>query len=111
MSDRLLRPVAYALEKLAVSRRTLKRLVESGQLAYVDVATRTPTRTDRQGKWTNPELRFLDEDLDAFIARRRVEAVEQPRDEATAQSRQFISGRRPRVPPDIAHLPGARRYA
>lgn len=63
--------VPYAAERLGCSVANVYRLVAAGELPAVDVGCRT-TGTRRR-----PTLRFLDEDLDAFITERRsgVQAV------------------------------------
>lgn len=68
--------VAYAAKRLGCSPQNIYRLVEIGELPFVDVGARevaskaAPATTRHR-----PTLRFLDEDLDAFITRRRVNRV------------------------------------
>jgi hypothetical protein len=67
-----LRTVDEVCARLQISRATLDLLVKSRQLAAVDVSSHV-ARPDRrvQGLRARPELRFLDEDLDAFLRSRR----------------------------------------
>lgn len=60
--------VMYAAQRLGCSVANVYRLVESKQLPFVNVGASEE----------RPTLRFLDEDLDAFIARRRAPAAEEP---------------------------------
>ena len=62
--------VAYAAQRLGCSTANVYRLVELGQLHYVDVGAKDarPRKTTHR---IRPAIRFLDEDLDRFIASRR----------------------------------------
>lgn len=62
--------VAYAARRLGCSVQGIYRLVEARQLPYVNVGSSNSKR--------RPTLRFLDEDLDAFITHRRVAALPPP---------------------------------
>ena len=108
MSDRRLHDIRYAAERLGLSVESVYLLVKTKQLSYVDVntfvTTRRPIRTRHRAV-----LRFTDEDLEAFIARRRVHATPRPGDQpeipAPAETR-----KRRRRSGLVTKLPGADRY-
>ena len=76
----VLRDVKYAAARLGVSVSNIYRLTATKQLAYVDCNSGKPQRKSSPPVTRHRAvMRFLDEDLDAFIARRRVASV--PKDE------------------------------
>ena len=78
MSDRVLRDVKYAAERLGVSVSNIYRLCALKQLAYVDCNSGKPQKKSAPPVTRHRAvMRFLDEDLDAFIARRRIAPVSQ----------------------------------
>lgn len=105
MSDRDLRDAAYAAKRLGVSVSNIYRLVSTHQLAYVDINTGVvPKKAAKPVTRNRHVMRFLDEDLDAFIARRRIPAIprEEPRVPVAAPTRRSAA---------VLQLPGADRYA
>lgn len=78
MSDDVLQPIEYPMQRLGVSRAHVERLMASGELPYVDVASHVQShkQTQRTGKQYRIP-RFRVEDVDAFIARRRVQATQE----------------------------------
>jgi hypothetical protein len=80
MSTRELHDVQYAAKRLGVSVSNIYRLCALKQLAYVDCNSGKPQRKSSPPVTRHRAvMRFLDEDLDAFIARRRVASV--PKDD------------------------------
>jgi predicted site-specific integrase-resolvase len=78
----VLRRIAYVCRRLQVSADVVHRLMRSGELAYVNVASSTNSKMR--------EARFRVEDVDDFISRRRVSAAAQtPRE---TQRPQLVRG-------------------
>lgn len=100
--------IAQVCARLDVSESTLYRLADAGAIAYVDVASRVDTRKGR-GARSRPTMRFLAEDVDDFIARRRRGAAVVDDTAATASTRLQVVRRR--GPAGSVALPGADRYA
>lgn len=75
-TEQVLHDIGYAMRRLSVSRETVERLMDSGELAFVDVA---PPR----GRMTRRMPRFTAADVDAFIAKRRRAAAAVPDEPAT----------------------------
>lgn len=115
MSVEQLRTIEEAAAILVLSVDTVRLLVESGQLPYVDMASRAykdkrvPTR-----QRTRPTTRFRDEDLQAFILARRVAATRGPLTSQPAPDLEpaiAAEGHPRRTPPrPTLDLPGADRY-
>ena len=108
MSDRVLRDVPYACTRLGVSRMTLERLVRGAELAYVDLATGVDSGRGTKGLWRQRRLRVLDEDLEAFIARRRVPAAPREQPEPAREQPRAAVGRRGRAA--VLAIAGSDRY-
>lgn len=118
MSDRVLHDVQYALARLGIKRGHLDRLMRDGEIAYVDMAARNPDSRGLKGLRRNRKPMFLDEDIDAFIARRRVQRV---MDEAAPASSEVLvseavsegmrKAARRRGIAKVIDLPGSNRYA
>lgn len=114
MSVEQLRTIEEAAKVLTMSVDTVRLLVESGQLPYVDMASRAyKDKRVPTPKRARPTTRFRDEDLQAFILARRVAATRGP---LTSQPAPELEApiapderRRPSRPPTL-NLPGADRY-
>jgi hypothetical protein len=106
MTPAPLRTVAEVCARLQVSRATVDLLVKSRQLAAVDVSSHVARPDARvQGVRRRPELRFLDTDVDAFLAARRT-----PVTVAGVQPARPSLVRPRRAPRQILEAPGAARY-
>lgn len=99
MSAPALRDVAYVAERLGVSVQSVYDLVFHKRIAVVRLGS------GRGGRAHAP-LRFLDDDIDAFIAARREPATDKPT-RAVLGPRRVPRGRVARV----LDLPGAQRFA
>lgn len=108
MSQGPLRDVTYAAERLGLSVAAIYRLVAAKQIAHVDVGTGYRSHKGEVG-YHRTVLRFLDADIDAFIARRRVPSAT-PAEEAPAAPRLVATPRRRARARAVVDLPGADRY-
>jgi hypothetical protein len=104
MSAPVLRDVAYVAARLCISEQGVYDLVFHKRIAVVRLGS------GRGGRRGHAPLRFLDEDIDAFITSRREPAADRKPDAAAAAPPSPVRrvGRRAAR---VLELPGSDRYA